>query len=93
MSILLPLSKRIFITAALMIFMDQWNSYLWPLLIARSKGIRTVQIALTAFSTEHKTAWSALYAGSMFSALIPLVLFLPLQKYFVQGITSSGVKG
>ncbi len=93
MSILLPLSKPIFITAALMIFMDQWNSYLWPLLIARSKGIRTVQIALTAFSTEHKTAWSALYAGSMFSALIPLVLFLPLQKYFVQGITSSGVKG
>ena len=92
-SILLPLSKPIFITAALMIFMDQWNSYLWPLLIARSKGIRTVQIALTAFSTEHKTAWSALYAGSMFSALIPLVLFLPLQKYFVQGITSSGVKG
>lgn len=92
-SILMPLSKPIFITAGLMIFMDQWNSYLWPLLIARSKDIRTIQIALTAFNTEHSTAWSALYAGSMFSALIPLLLFLPLQKYFVQGITSSGVKG
>ena len=91
--ILLPLSKPIFITAGLMIFMDQWNSYLWPLLIARSREIRTIQIALTQFSTEHGTAWSALYAGSMFSALIPLLLFLPLQKYFVQGITSSGVKG
>lgn len=92
-SILIPLSKPVFITAGLMIFMDQWNSYLWPLLIARSKDIRTIQIALTAFNTEHSTAWSALYAGSMFSALIPLLLFLPLQKYFVQGITSSGVKG
>lgn len=91
--ILMPLSKPIFITAGLMIFMDQWNSYLWPLLMARSKEIRTIQIALTQFSTEHSTAWSALYAGSMFSALIPLLLFLPLQKYFVQGITSSGIKG
>lgn len=91
--VLMPLSKPIFITAGLMIFMDQWNSYLWPLLIARSKDIRTIQIALSAFSTEHSTAWSALYAGSMFAAMIPLCLFLPLQKYFVQGITSSGVKG
>lgn len=91
--ILMPLSKPIFITAGLMLFMDQWNSYLWPLLMARSKDIRTIQIALSSFTTEHKTAWSALYAGSMFAALVPLSLFLPLQKYFVQGITSSGIKG
>lgn len=93
LKILMPLSKPIFITAGLMLFMDQWNSYLWPLLIARSKDIRTIQIALSAFTTEHSTAWSALYAGSMFAALVPLCLFLPLQKYFVQGITSSGIKG
>ncbi len=91
--ILMPLSKPIFITAGLMLFMDQWNSYLWPLLMARSKDIRTIQIALSAFQTEHKTAWSALYAGSMFAALVPLSVFLPLQKYFVEGITSSGIKG
>lgn len=91
--VLMPLSTPIFITAGLMLFMDQWNSYLWPLLMARSKNIRTIQIALSAFTTEHKTAWSALYAGSMFAALVPLGLFLPLQKYFVEGITSSGIKG
>jgi multiple sugar transport system permease protein len=91
--VLMPLSTPIFITAGLMLFMDQWNSYLWPLLMARSKDIRTIQIALSSFSTEHKTAWSALYAGSMFAALVPLSLFLPLQKYFVEGITSSGIKG
>ena len=93
LKILMPLSKPIFITAGLMLFMDQWISYLWPLLIARSKDIRTIQIALSAFTTEHSTAWSALYAGSMFAALVPLCLFLPLQKYFVQGISSSGIKG
>ena len=58
LKILMPLSKPIFITAGLMLFMDQWNSYLWPLLIARSKDIRTIQIALSAFTTEHSTASS-----------------------------------
>lgn len=91
--IIIPLSVPVFITAGLMIFMDQWNSYLWPLLIARTREIRTIQISLSSFQQERSTLWSCLYAGSMISALIPLFLFLPFQKYFVQGITSSGVKG
>lgn len=91
--IIMPLSIPIFITAGLMIFMNQWNSYLWPLLVARTKDIRMIQTALGDFQTERGTLWSLLYAGSMISAMIPLCLFLPFQKYFVQGITSSGVKG
>ena len=91
--ILVPLSKTVFITASLMTFMNQWNSYLWPLLVARGKDIRTVQIALSSFQMERSTDWAALYAGSMVSALIPVFMFLPFQKYFVQGISSSGVKG
>jgi ABC-type glycerol-3-phosphate transport system permease component len=93
MKIIMPASVPVFVTAGLMIFMDQWNSYLWPLLIARSKDVQMIQIALSSFQQERKTLWSALYAGSMISALIPLFLFLPFQKYFVQGITSSGIKG
>lgn len=88
-----PLSVPVFITAGLMIFMGQWNSYLWPLLVARSDDVQVIQTALAQFSAERATLWSVLYAGSMVSALIPLVFFLPLQKYFVQGITSSGIKG
>ena len=91
--IIMPLSIPVFITAGLMIFMNQWNSYLWPLLVARTKDIRMIQTALGDFQTERGTLWSLLYAGSMVSALIPLCLFLPFQKYFVQGITSSGIKG
>ncbi len=91
--IVLPSSITVFITASLIIFMDQWNAYLWPLLVARSKDIQTIQIALSAFKMERVTLWSCLYAGSMISAIVPLGLFLPTQKYFVQGITSSGVKG
>lgn len=91
--ILIPLSAPVFVTAGLMIFMDQWNAYLWPLLIARSRDIQMIQTALGSFQGERSTLWSCLYAGSMISALIPLFLFLPFQKYFVQGITSSGIKG
>lgn len=91
--IIVPLSVPVFVTAGLMIFMDQWNSYLWPLLVARTKDIRMIQTALGDFQTERGTLWSLLYAGSMISALIPLCLFLPFQKYFVQGVTSSGIKG
>ncbi len=91
--IIIPCSIPIFITAGLMIFMEQWNAYLWPLLVARSREIRTIQIALSSFKLERQTLWSAMYAGTIVSACVPLFLFLPLQKYFVQGITSSGIKG
>jgi ABC-type glycerol-3-phosphate transport system permease component len=91
--IIIPLSIPVFITAGLMIFMGQWNAYLWPLLVARSKSMYVIQIALSNFNEERGTLWSCLYAGSIVSAFIPLFLFLPFQKYFVQGIVSSGVKG
>ncbi|MDR1418910.1 MAG: carbohydrate ABC transporter permease [Treponema sp.] len=91
--IIMPSSIPVFVTAGLMTFMNQWNSYMWPLLIARRRSIQMIQIALSSFRGERNTLWACLYAGSIISALIPLFLFLPFQKYFVQGIISSGVKG
>ena len=91
--IIVPSSVTVFITAGLMTFMGHWNSYFWPLLVARSRDIRMVQTALADTRTEHVTLWSVLYAGSMVAAFIPLFLFFPLQKYFVQGYIGSGIKG
>jgi ABC-type glycerol-3-phosphate transport system permease component len=91
--IVMPISKPVFITAGLMIFMNQWNSYMWPLLVARSKNIRTIQIAISQFSGERSIQWTYIYAGSLISAIIPICLFLPFQKYFVEGITAGSVKG
>lgn len=89
----MPISVPIFITAGLMIFMNQWNSYMWPLLVARSKEIRTIQIAISAFSGERAIQWTYIFAASLVSAGIPICLFLPFQKYFVEGITAGSVKG
>lgn len=91
--IVLPLSVPVIITAGLMIFVTEWNNYLWPLLVTRSPGVRTIQVALAYFKDEHETFWSFIYAASSISAVVPVLLFLPLQKYFVQGVTSSGLKG
>ncbi|MDR2476673.1 MAG: carbohydrate ABC transporter permease [Treponema sp.] len=93
LKIIVPSSAPVFVTAGLMTFMNQWNSYLWPLLVARSRNIQLIQIAISSFRGERTTLWACLYAGSIISAFIPLFLFLPFQKYFVQGIISSGVKG
>ena len=91
--IIIPLTTPVFITAGLVLFISQWNAYLWPLLVAQSKELRVIQIKLGEFKTEESTLWSCIYAGSVLSALIPLGLFLPFQKYYVSGITSGGIKG
>lgn len=91
--IVLPLSIPVIITAGLMIFVTEWNNYLWPLLITRSPSVRTIQVALAYFKDENETFWSYIYAAASISAVVPILLFLPLQKYFVQGVTSSGLKG
>jgi ABC-type glycerol-3-phosphate transport system permease component len=91
--IIIPSSIPVFVTAGLMTFMNQWNSYLWPLLVSRTKSFQMIQIALGTFRGEHFTLWTCVYAGTIVSALIPLFIFLPFQKYFVQGIVSSGIKG
>ena len=91
--IIFPMSGAVFVTSALMQFIGHWNSYLWPLLVAQSKSMRLIQTRLTDFNTEEGTEWAAKYAAIMISAIIPLGLFLPLQKYYIAGVTSGSVKG
>ena len=91
--IVVPLSIPVFITAGLMIFVNEWNNYLSPLLVTRSAEVRTIQVSLAYFKDENETFWSYIYAASSISAIVPVLVYLPLQKYFVQGIASSGIKG
>lgn len=91
--IVLPLSVPVVITAGLMIFVNEWNNFFWPLLATRTEAVRTIQVALAYFSDENEVYFSYIFAASAISAAVPVLLFLPFQKYFVQGITSSGVKG
>ena len=91
--IIIPMSGAVIVTAALMQFIGQWNSYLWPLLVAQNKSMALIQTRLAEFNTEEGTNWGAKYAAIVITAIIPLGLFLPLQKYYIAGVTSGSVKG
>lgn len=90
--IIMPLSKPVTVSAALLIFIQQWESFMWPLIVTRSKEYRVIQVALSDFTTEYATYWNEMFAAAIISVIIPVLILLPLQKFFVQGISSSGVK-
>jgi multiple sugar transport system permease protein len=92
-SVILPLSKPVLISAGLLLFLGQWDSFFWPLLVAPQPGFRVVQVAITMAAAEQfQTDWSLLMAGSMTAAIIPILLVLPFQRYYVRAITGSGLK-
>jgi ABC-type glycerol-3-phosphate transport system permease component len=90
--IALPNSKAICVSAGLVLFMSQWESFLWPVLITRTKEMNTVQIALNSFRTQYVKNWNEIFAGSIIAFLIPIIIIIPLQKFYTEGITSAGTK-
>lgn len=90
--IYLPNSKAILATLALMKGVAVWNDYLWPLVMTNSDGHKTVQLALTMFKTETTIQWNQMMAAAVLIVLPMILLFLFAQKYFVQGIVTSGLK-
>ncbi|MFW9909864.1 MAG: carbohydrate ABC transporter permease, partial [Candidatus Thorarchaeota archaeon] len=92
-SIVLPLSKPILATQALFAFMGSWNSYLWPLIVTSSTEMRTLQIGLRYFvSQEGGTQWGMYMAGAVFVSVPVVLLYFAVQKSFVEGMATSGLK-
>jgi multiple sugar transport system permease protein len=91
-SVILPLSKPVLITAALLIFLSQWDSFFWPLLVAPRPELRVIQVEISNAVGEYQTLWNELLAGSMLAAIVPILLLLPFQRYYIQAVTSSGLK-
>lgn len=92
-SIVLPAAIPPMITLGLMTFLGNWDSYLWPLIVINDDKKQMIQVAIAAFSSVEGTDWSKILAASTISTVPILILFLFLQRYYIQGITMSGVKG
>ncbi len=93
MRILLPNSKPILATLAVMTFQGVWNDFLWPLVMLTSPEKRTLAVGLSYLVGQYTTRWDLQMAGSVLTVLPILVLFFMLQKYFVQSIKMTGLKG
>ena len=92
-AILLPLSVPALITVALMNFLAAWNAFLWPLLVTSSPEMRPIQLGLIVFQTEAGGRYAELMAASTMVILPTVAVFLVAQKYFVEGIARTGLKG
>jgi multiple sugar transport system permease protein len=90
--IVVPLSKPVIITGALLKFVGSWNSFLWVLIVTNSDKYRTLPVGLQNFSSDVGTLYNQLMAAATFSVLPVIILFLFTQKYFIKGIARTGLK-
>ncbi|MEK5463704.1 carbohydrate ABC transporter permease [Paenibacillus sp. FSL R7-0210] len=91
--IYLPLTRPALATLSIFTFQAGWNSFLWPMIVLNDPDKATIQMGLQAFSYNFQTDYGPMMAGALVAILPILVLFLALQRYFVQGIAFSGIKG
>ncbi len=91
--VVLPNSVPALVAFALIRFQASWDAFLWPLIAAPSAEKRVIQVAIASFVTEVQTRWDLTFAASVVATLPILVVFLVLQRYYVQGVVTSGLKG
>lgn len=91
--IMLPQVKPALAAVGVMTFMESWNDLFGPLIFVNSQRLQTIPVALALFQGEFFTETSLLMAAAVISVAPPLLLFLMAQKYFVKGITMTGMKG
>ncbi len=92
-SIMLPLSKPALSTLTIFTFVNTWNDYLGPLIYLKSEAKKTIQLGLKMFISQYSSDYGLIMAGSVLSLIPVLAVFLCLQKYFVEGVASTGLKG
>lgn len=91
--VLVPLSRPALATAGIFTFLGQWNALLWPLIATTRPEMRTLMVGLQGFNEEISSEPNLLMAASTFSMLPILALFFLLQRFFVQSVARTGIKG
>lgn len=91
--VMLPLMKPSLAAMAINQGMLSWNNFLWPMIILRSPQNITLPVGLQSLMSPYGNNYSILIAGSVFSIIPVLILFIAFQKYFIAGLTAGAVKG
>lgn len=91
--IMLPLFKPSLATLTIFTFVSTWNDYLGPTIYLKTETKKTIQIGLQRFIGQYSSEYGLMMAGAVISLVPVLIVFLALQKYFVAGIATSGIKG
>ena len=91
--LILPLATPALGALAIFSFMTNWNSLIWPLIVATKTSIRTVPVAIIQFEGEFFSLWNELYAMAVISVLPTLIFFLILRGRLIRGMAMVGIKG
>lgn len=92
-SIVIPLSKPALITSALLTFLGSWNSLMWPLLVTNNPNMRPLQVGISTFISDSGTQVQLLLAAVTISIIPVILLYLILQRWFIEGIATVGIRG
>ena len=91
--IVMPISKTVYATVFILDFVAHWNDFMWPFLVMTGEDKRTIQLAVQSFFGTQPVHYSAIMAALVISAIPMIIMFIFMQKYYVEGIASSGIKG
>ncbi len=91
--VVLPLARPAMATLAIITFLASWNDFLWPLLILSDRSMKTLPVGLAELQGAYVFEYGPLMAGAVIAALPVLILYLFLQRYIVQSVAMTGLKG
>jgi multiple sugar transport system permease protein len=91
-AVVLPLLKPVLVTLAVFAFLGSWNDFMWPLIVLTDGDLYTLPVALASLSREHVQDSELMMAGAVVTIAPVLLLFLSLQRYYMQGLLMGGVK-
>ena len=92
-TVVMPISKTVYATVFILDFVAHWNDFMWPFLVMTGETKRTIQLAIQVFFGTQPVHYSAIMAALVVSAIPMLIMFIFMQKYYIEGIASSGIKG
>jgi multiple sugar transport system permease protein len=92
-SVVVPLLRPILVTLAVFTLLGTWNDFMWPLIVLADQELYTLPVALASLAREHVQDSELMMAGAVVTTLPTLLLFLALQRYYLQGLMAGSVKG
>jgi multiple sugar transport system permease protein len=91
--VVLPLAKPALATLGILTFLGSWNDFLWPLLILRDPKLQTLPPGLRTLQGAYSSEYGLMLAGAVIVAVPVLLIYIALQRYIVQSVASTGLKG
>jgi ABC-type glycerol-3-phosphate transport system permease component len=98
-SIVMPLARPALTAVAIIVFLSTWNSFFWPLIVTQTDASRTLPVGLAQFMSLRPgmsmsaQAYGKSMAGAVLASIPPILVFFMLQRYFIEGISKTGLKG